>query len=78
MSDMVGASSKMALKANKLSVQLGDFTAVNQVSLELHSGQWVALIGPNGAGKSTLLKALAGLTPAQGQVELLLHFVVGQ
>lgn len=71
MSISVNASPKMALKANQLSVQLGDLIAVNQVSLELHAGQWVALIGPNGAGKSTLLKALAGLTPAQGQVELL-------
>ena len=61
----------IALKANKVSVLHDDFKAVNQVSLELHAGEWVALVGPNGAGKSSLLKALAGLTPAQGQVELL-------
>ena len=61
----------MALKANKVSVLHDDFKAVNQVSIELHAGEWVALVGPNGAGKSSLLKALAGLTPAEGQVELL-------
>jgi iron complex transport system ATP-binding protein len=31
----------------------------------------MALVGPNGAGKSSLLKALAGLTPASGEVTLL-------
>jgi iron complex transport system ATP-binding protein len=39
--------------------------------LDIAAGEWTSIIGPNGAGKSTLLKALAGLLPAAGHVELL-------
>ncbi|MEX1134275.1 MAG: ABC transporter ATP-binding protein [Acidimicrobiia bacterium] len=39
----------------------GGVTAVNKLSLQVDSGQVVALIGPNGAGKSTLMNTLSGL-----------------
>jgi iron complex transport system ATP-binding protein len=67
----MNAPFNIALKAHKVSVHHDDFKAVHEVSLQLHAGEWVALVGPNGAGKSSLLKALAGLTPAEGQIELL-------
>ena len=43
---------------------------VSDVSLQIGSGEFVALIGPNGAGKSTLLKAALGLIPSRGVVTL--------
>ncbi|MDH5857020.1 ABC transporter ATP-binding protein [Lampropedia aestuarii] len=60
-----------ALSAAGVSVQLGGQPVLHDVQLQLQRGRWTSIIGPNGAGKSTLLKALAGLLPLQGQVELL-------
>lgn len=46
-----------------------EMRAVRDISLQVPSGQWVALIGSNGAGKSTLLKLIAGtVRPDNGQV----------
>ena len=41
------------------------------IDLALRAGRWTSIVGPNGAGKSTLLKALAGLLPSAGPVQLL-------
>ncbi|HEX9082142.1 MAG TPA: ABC transporter ATP-binding protein [Holophagaceae bacterium] len=52
-------------------LQASDLTVpgrLAEVSLELGSGELVAVVGPNGAGKSTLLQALAGLLPAEGSI----------
>ncbi len=43
---------------------------LDRVSLEVPSGQRVALVGPNGAGKTTLLRTLVGLVPYEGTVEV--------
>ena len=37
----------------------GSVKAVDNISLELHSGECLGLLGPNGAGKSTLIRASA-------------------
>lgn len=60
----------LSLRTRALSVDLGGRTVLHDVDLEAHPGEVLALLGPNGAGKSTLLKALAGLLPYQGRVEI--------
>ncbi|WP_420596339.1 ABC-F family ATP-binding cassette domain-containing protein [Deinococcus sp.] len=48
----------------------GDQTVFEDVSLELHPAERLALIGENGSGKTTLLRLIAGLdTPDSGQIE---------
>jgi iron complex transport system ATP-binding protein len=59
-----------ALAAQHLEVTLAGQTVLNDVSLSLPSARLVALVGPNGAGKTTLLRALAGLVPSTGTVEV--------
>lgn len=47
----------------------GEFTVLSQISLEVRSGEVLALLGRSGSGKSTLLRIMAGLIPpSQGQV----------
>ena len=58
------------LTARGLSVTLAGRLVLNDVSLALSSGHLVALVGPNGAGKTTLLRALAGLLPSEGAIEV--------
>ena len=59
-----------ALSAHNLHVCLGGQPVLHGVDVAFAAGQWTAIVGPNGAGKSTLLKALSGLLPAQGCVQL--------
>jgi iron complex transport system ATP-binding protein len=63
-------SEAVLLAASSLSVSLGSRAVLHDVSLTLSGKHLVALVGPNGAGKTTLLRALAGLLPSQGTVEI--------
>ena len=59
------------LEYRDLSVQIGERTLLDGLSLHVPPGDFVALIGPNGAGKTTLLKtALALRAPSKGSVLL--------
>jgi iron complex transport system ATP-binding protein len=58
------------LAARGLNVTLARRLVLKDVSLALSLGHLVALVGPNGAGKTTLLRALAGLVPSEGAIEV--------
>lgn len=58
------------LNAQHVTAVLGGATVVERASLALRGGELAVLVGPNGAGKTTLLRALAGLIPADGAIEL--------
>jgi iron complex transport system ATP-binding protein len=53
------------LRIEDLQVSYHSRRVLTNVSLEVNSGEVVALIGPNGAGKSTLVKAISGLVPVE-------------
>ena len=60
-----------ALKVDGLFKRFGDVTAVDRVSLDLATGEHLALIGPSGCGKSTILLMVAGLlAPDGGEIRI--------
>ncbi|MGF1641703.1 MAG: putative 2-aminoethylphosphonate ABC transporter ATP-binding protein [Rhodospirillales bacterium] len=49
------------LQISGVTKRFGDFTALQDISLEVHEGEFVCFLGPSGCGKTTLLRAIAGL-----------------
>nr|WP_250636796.1 ABC transporter ATP-binding protein [Paenibacillus sp. IHB B 3084] len=52
-----------------VSRQFGDFTALEEVQLQVREGEFFSLLGPSGCGKTTLLNMIAGfLDPSTGRI----------
>src|SRR5204862_1688760 len=64
-----GVSMAALVDVASVSVHFGGIRALDDVSLDVGSGELVGLVGPNGAGKTTLFNCIVGLLPpARGQV----------
>lgn len=63
--------SQCVLKIDGLTKSFGDLVAVNELNLEVNSGEVFGLLGPNGAGKTTTINLISGLLkPDAGEVYL--------
>jgi sulfate transport system ATP-binding protein len=55
----------MSIRVEHVSKSFSAYPALNDVSLSMRGGEFVALLGPSGSGKTTLLRILAGLEPPE-------------
>ncbi len=68
---MMSGNANTILSMQALRKQFGDLIAVDDVSLDIHAGEFFTIVGPSGSGKSTLIRMLAGLeVPTSGSVHL--------
>ena len=69
--DSIRAQTRSAVAINGLTKKFGSFTALDDVSLDVASGELICFLGPSGCGKTTLLRVIAGLEEATtGQILL--------
>jgi ABC-2 type transport system ATP-binding protein len=65
------AKSSPPLRVDALVKRFGEMTALDGITLELHSGECLGLLGPNGAGKSTLIRSIVGrVIPDAGTISV--------
>lgn len=60
------SSTQLAVQAHGITKKFGDFTAVDNLDLEVQKGTVFSLLGPNGAGKTTVVRMLSTLIKLDG------------
>ena len=64
-------AAKPYISFKNVSKRFGDFTAVDNLSLDVYEREFFSLLGPSGCGKTTLLRMLAGFEePTEGEIFL--------
>jgi spermidine/putrescine transport system ATP-binding protein len=64
-----GATPDVVLRG--VTKRFGDLVAVDDIDLEVHPGEFLALLGPSGCGKTTTLRMIAGFDePSEGEIEI--------
>ncbi|HPJ33904.1 MAG TPA: ABC transporter ATP-binding protein [Spirochaetota bacterium] len=67
----------ISVEVKGLTKMFGDFTAVDDISFSVESGEIFGFLGPNGAGKSTTIRMLCGiLTPTDGTGTVAGHDII--
>jgi zinc transport system ATP-binding protein len=60
-----------AIELKGINVNFGNFTALENINLNIPAGKFISILGPNGSGKSTLLRLLTGiLKPQSGEIKI--------
>jgi putrescine transport system ATP-binding protein len=65
------SSQKAYIEIKNVTKKFGDFTAIDNLSLDIYKNEFFSLLGPSGCGKTTLLRMLAGFEkPTEGTILL--------
>ncbi len=67
---MNSSNHREIVKVEKLKLYYDNLLIVKGVSFSLYEGEVLSLIGPSGCGKTSIIKAIAGLIPFEGRIEL--------
>src|SRR6267142_6823988 len=69
--ESASAAARPAIRIRDLTKTFGNLVAIDNVSLDIASGEFFMIVGPSGCGKTTLLRILGGLeTATSGEVSI--------